>query len=88
MQKYYGEVEAIKSISFSFENKDRFILLGLNGAGKSTTFKCLTAEEKPSDGRIMINGVNIEAISDHPEKLKNSIGYCPQNDCVSDFLTV
>jgi len=35
-------------------------LLGVNGAGKTTMFKCLTADEKPSQGKITIDGFDIE----------------------------
>ena len=70
-------VTAVESVSFSFNTKERFILLGLNGAGKSTTFKMLTAEEKPTSGMIKINGRDILEIHNNPELMKNTIGYCP-----------
>jgi len=38
-------LKAVKGISFSLANNECFILLGVNGAGKSTTFKCLTLDE-------------------------------------------
>jgi len=68
---------AVESVSFSFNTKDRFILLGLNGAGKSTTFKMLTAEEVPTSGTIKVNGIDIREIHDNTELMKNLIGYCP-----------
>jgi ABC-type multidrug transport system ATPase subunit len=34
--------------------------LGVNGAGKSTTFKCLTAAEDPTEGNIKISGLDIK----------------------------
>jgi ABC-type multidrug transport system ATPase subunit len=77
LQKSYGDTRAIESISFAFGKKDRFILLGLNGAGKSTTFRCLTAEEKPSGGVIKINDKPIGDYFENPRQLQNLMGYCP-----------
>lgn len=45
-----GVVKAVQGISFGLNKNECFILLGVNGAGKSTTFKCLTAEEAISSG--------------------------------------
>jgi ABC-type multidrug transport system ATPase subunit len=41
---------AVEQISFGLDYGECFALLGVNGAGKSTTFKSLTAEVKPSAG--------------------------------------
>ena len=43
---------AVEQISFGLDYGECFALLGVNGAGKSTTFKSLTAEVKPSEGHI------------------------------------
>lgn len=51
-----------------------FALLGVNGAGKSTTFKSLTAGVEPSEGEITIAGLDIQKDFDKVRKL---IGYCP-----------
>jgi ABC-type multidrug transport system ATPase subunit len=50
-------------------------LLGVNGAGKSTTFKSLTCEVQPTSGSIKIAGYNV---SKNFEKARKLIGYCPQ----------
>jgi ABC-type multidrug transport system ATPase subunit len=41
------------------EYGDCFALLGISGAGKTTTFKCLTGEEYPDTGVLNINGYNV-----------------------------
>lgn len=53
-------VDAVKDISFSLKTNECFILLGVNGAGKSTTFKCLTVEEEISSGEMKIGNNFIE----------------------------
>ena len=53
------------------------MLLGVNGAGKSTTFKCLTSEILKTGGDVFVGGHNIEEIYKEPSLVRNLIGYCP-----------
>lgn len=50
----------MERISFGLDYGECFALLGVNGAGKSTTFKALTADATPTAGEITISGYNIE----------------------------
>ena len=76
-QKKSDFIKAVKDISFSLGSHECFILLGVNGAGKSTTFKCLIAEEKLTDGMIQVGGNSLIDLSNRPQKIANQIGYCP-----------
>ena len=71
--------------SFGLNYGECFALLGVNGAGKSTTFKSLTREIAPTLGEITIQGHNVQSEFSHARKL---IGYCPQYDAVFPNLTV
>ena len=89
--KYYyskccccNKIYAVKGINFGLEYGEIFGFLGINGAGKTTTFKCLANEILPSDGNIFIENYD----SRYFYKIKNSIGYCPQNDAFFEYLTV
>ncbi|XP_047503071.1 phospholipid-transporting ATPase ABCA1-like [Pieris napi] len=75
---------AVKGISFSVQKGECFGLLGVNGAGKSTTFKMLTSSECPTRGRIFGNGYHME--KSRAEYLR-SLGYCPQFFGLDEFLT-
>jgi len=50
---------AVEKLSFGLSAGECFCLLGVNGAGKSTTFKSLTCEVKPTSGTIKIAGFDI-----------------------------
>ena len=76
---------AIKNLSFCVEKGECFGLLGLNGAGKTTTFKCITQEISPSNGEILINGINCQGKFG---LIKSQFGYCPQYDAIFEYLTV
>src|SRR5690606_21061418 len=60
-------------------------LMGASGSGKSTLLNVLNGTEKPSSGRVLINGIDIH---EHPEKVQGIIGYVPQDDLLIEDLTV
>lgn len=50
---------AVNNLCFGLSKGECFALLGVNGAGKSTTFKSLTCEVVPTSGQITIAGFNV-----------------------------
>ena len=60
-------------------------LMGASGSGKSTLLNVLNGAEKPSSGRVLINGIDIH---EHPEKVEGIVGFIPQDDLLMDDLTV
>lgn len=60
-------------------------LMGASGSGKSTLLNVLNGSEKPSSGRVLINGIDIHK---HPEQLQGVIGFIPQDDLLMEELTV
>ena len=80
-----NDVTAIKNLNFCLEKGECFGILGPNGSGKTTTFKCITQEFAQDNGRIFING---EIISNNFSKLNDLFGYCPQSDAIFEYLTV
>jgi ATP-binding cassette subfamily A (ABC1) protein 3 len=85
LKKKFGNFWAVNGLSFGVHQGELFGLLGVNGAGKSTTFKMLTGEIGFTAGNIWVgNKLNLRH---HVEKLKNLIGYCPQDDYLIPELT-
>jgi ABC-type multidrug transport system ATPase subunit/uncharacterized tellurite resistance protein B-like protein len=60
-------------------------LMGASGAGKSTLLHVLNGTEKPTRGRVLINGIDIHAT---PQKVEGIIGFVPQDDLLIEDLTV
>ncbi|CAH2042701.1 unnamed protein product, partial [Iphiclides podalirius] len=75
---------AVKGVSFSVKKGECFGLLGVNGAGKSTTFKMLTAEEYPTRGTMFANGYHMD---ENCGKYMRSLSYCPQFSGLDTFLS-
>jgi ABC-type multidrug transport system ATPase subunit len=60
-------------------------MMGASGSGKSTLLNVLNGSEKPSSGRVLVNGINIH---ENPDDVEGVIGYIPQDDLLIEDLTV
>ena len=76
---------AVDHVSFGVEAQKCFGLLGLNGAGKTSTFKMIIGELNSNKGDVLVNGNSIKA---NRSLAKSSLGYCPQFDRLPDYMTV
>ena len=56
-------VHAAKDISFDIERGDIFGIIGLSGAGKSTLVRCLNLLEKPTSGKVLVDGKDLMTLS-------------------------
>ena len=80
-----GRSFAVNDISFNVEKGGLFAFLGMNGAGKSTTINIICSILEKDDGKIYINGQDLD---NHSEKIKKEIGVVYQNSVLDEFLTV
>ena len=62
---------------FGVKKGECFGLLGVNGAGKSSTFNCLVGEEDISGGVVYMVGTNVNKFFRKPHLLYDLVGYCP-----------
>ena len=84
LQKSYGDVKAVKDISFTVNPGEIFGLLGPNGAGKTTTIRCLCTLAKPDAGKIEVGGVDALA---EPKAARRRLGYVAQEVALDKVLT-
>lgn len=73
--KQYGDHAAVNDLSFTVDTGKVVGFLGPNGAGKSTTMNMITGYIAPTEGKVLIDGIDI---SEEPEKAKKNIGYLPE----------
>ncbi len=71
LQKKYGELEAVKGISFDVLEGEIFGLLGPNGAGKSTTLEIIETLRKKTSGKVIVYGLDLDT---SPNAIKKIIG--------------
>ncbi|HEY9725629.1 MAG TPA: ABC transporter ATP-binding protein [Chroococcales cyanobacterium] len=84
LKKRYGNVEAVKDISFQVQPGEIFGLLGPNGAGKTTTIRCLCTLAAPDAGKIEVSGISV---IDNPRAARRRLGYVAQEVALDKVLT-
>lgn len=83
--KSFGDVAAVKDISFYVEEGSLFSFLGTNGAGKSTTISILLTLLKQDAGEVKVNGLTV---GKEDEAIRNEIGVVFQQSILDPLLTV
>ena len=83
--KRYGDVEAVRGVSFTVEEGEVFGLLGPNGAGKTTTVEILEGLRDADSGRVRVCGFDPQGNAD---ELKHEIGAALQSTSLPDKLRV
>ena len=73
----YGEADVLKSVSFCADRGERIAVLGPNGVGKSTLFRCLLGFLKPNRGSVKIAGRDVRDYS--RRALAAELAYIPQS---------
>ena len=85
LTKKYKDVCAVDNLSFSIEEGELCALLGVNGAGKSTTIRMLSTLTPPTSGDAFLNGYSI---TKDKQRVKEIIAISPQETAIAPNLTV
>ena len=85
LTKRYKDVIAVDHLDLQIESGELFSLLGVNGAGKSTTIKMLSCLTKPTEGEAYVGG---HSITKEQWEVKGLIGVSPQETAVAPNLSV
>ena len=85
LKKYYGQTKGIEDVSFKINKGEIYGFIGPNGAGKSTTIRTIMGLINKTDGKIFINGKELE--KDDPV-IKEKIGYLPSEINLYEDMTI
>lgn len=86
LTKLYGDLAAVKDISFEVKTGEIVGFLGPNGAGKTTTMKLITTYITPNSGKIFVDGIDTEKDA---LAVRKKIGYLPeQNPLYTDMNVI
>lgn len=81
LRKSYGDVEAVRGVSFSVKKGEIFGILGPNGAGKTTTLEMMECLRDIDSGTVKIDGIDVTT---DPYKVRAIIGVQPQSPGFQD----
>src|SRR5215218_2001750 len=84
LQKSFGDVEAVRGVSFEVERAEVFGFLGPNGAGKTTTINMLCTLARPTGGRALVAGHDVVRERDD---VRRNIGLVFQDPTLDGYLT-
>ena len=84
---YYGNIHALKGISFTVEEGEIVALLGSNGAGKSTTLRTISGLLRPREGQVLLEGRRLDGVPPH-EIVEMGVAHVPEGRRIFGRLTV
>ncbi|MFN3705181.1 MAG: ABC transporter ATP-binding protein [Thermoflexales bacterium] len=85
LKKSYGDIQALRGVSFQVAAGEIVGLLGPNGAGKSTIIKILTGYLQPDEGTVEVDGLDVLT---HRLEVQARLGYLPENTPLYPDMTV
>ncbi len=85
LSRSFGDVHAVRNVSFEILSGQVVGFIGANGAGKTTIMRMMVTLDQPDSGSIRINGVDVV---NHPNKVRPTIGWMPDAYGKYDMMTV
>ena len=85
LSKSYGDVQALRGVSFAVQEGELFGLIGPDGAGKTTLFRILATLLLPGGGSATVEGLDV--VADY-QRLRTLVGYMPGRFSLYPDLTV
>lgn len=84
LTKRFGDIVAVNRLNLAVSEGEIFGFIGPNGAGKTTTLRMMGGVIAPTEGSVMIDGINM---ADDPENAKKRIGFIPDRPFLYEKLT-
>lgn len=88
LHKYFGKLHVLRGIDIKIEKGEVVVVIGPSGSGKSTFLRCLNLLEKPSQGEIIFEGVNITSKHNDINKHRQKMGMVFQQFNLFPHLSV
>ncbi len=73
VNKHFGHLHVLKDINLNVKTGEKLVVIGPSGSGKSTLIRCMNLLEKPSSGKVTVDGVEITAHKAQVAKVRQSV---------------
>lgn len=73
LHKHFGHLHVLKGIDLDVKTGEKLVVIGPSGSGKSTLIRCMNLLEKPSAGKVVVDGVEITAHKAPVAKVRQSV---------------
>lgn len=73
VEKHFGKLHVLKNINLHIKTGEKMVVIGPSGSGKSTLIRCINQLEKPTSGRITVDGIDMMAKKAPITKVRQSV---------------
>lgn len=73
VHKYFGHNHVLKNINLTVQTGEKLVVIGPSGSGKSTLIRCMNLLEKPTSGKVVVDGVEITAHNAPVAKVRQQV---------------
>ncbi len=88
VSKWFGEFQVLKDISFRVRLGEKVVVCGPSGSGKSTMIRCINRLEEHQEGRITVDGIELDDDTKHVTAIRREVGMVFQQFNLFPHLTV
>src|SRR6516225_12107870 len=88
VDKWFGDFHVLRDLNLSVARGERVVVCGPSGSGKSTMIRCINRLEEHRDGRIFVNGVELNRSTKNIEIVRRDVGMVFQQFNLFPHLTV
>ncbi|MBE6626346.1 MAG: amino acid ABC transporter ATP-binding protein [Ruminococcaceae bacterium] len=88
LHKSFDGLKVLNGIDYTINDGERIVVVGPSGSGKSTFLRCLNRLETPTDGQIIVDGVDITAKKTNIDEVRQSMGMVFQHFNLFPHFTV
>lgn len=88
LYKFFGDVQAAKDVNLNVSRGEVVIIVGPSGSGKSTVLRCINHLEIPTNGSVIIDGVNLEDKNTNLNEIRAEVGMVFQQFNLFPHLSV
>lgn len=88
VSKWFGKFQVLRNINLTVHKGERFVVCGPSGSGKSTTIRCLNRLEEHQEGRIVVDGIELNEDVKNIELIRQEVGMIFQHFNLFPHLTV
>ena len=86
--KWYRPHQVLRDVSFSVREGERIVIAGPSGSGKSTMIRCINNLERHQQGRILVEGVELDDDREHVRAVRREVGMVFQHFNLFPHMTI
>ena len=88
IHKYFGELHVLHGVNLEVAEGEKVVIIGPSGSGKSTLIRCINLLEKPEEGSVVVDAVNLLTTPAAVAKVRQSMGMVFQQFNLYPHMTV